>query len=163
MRVPVNGKKAGDKMSYTLLNMDQDTRYTVAIIAEDPWMNLSSVSSISFGTPVNEPPVLSTDASQPVQVTYNRMVRVTYLVTDPDSKDFTYELTDPSGAVTPVKEQGNFIWIYSTTSALRAHTRCISPFQTASGLRTRRICSSTSSRTSLLLLSMLLLPYISAR
>ena len=106
VRVPVNGKKSGDKMSYTLLNMDQNTRYTVAIIAEDPWMNRSSVSSISFGTPVNEPPVLSTDASQPVQVTYNRLVRVTYLVTDPDSKDFTYELTDPSGAVTPVKEQG---------------------------------------------------------
>lgn len=106
VRVPVNGKKSGDKMSYTLLNMDQDTRYTVAIIAEDPWMNRSPVSSISFGTPVNEPPVLSTDAVQPVQVAYNRRVRVTCLVTDPDSKDYTYELTDPSGAVTPVKEKG---------------------------------------------------------
>lgn len=93
-------------MSYTLLDMDQNTRYTVAIIAVDPWDNRSPVSSISFGTPINEPPVLSTDAAQPVQVTYNRTVRVTFLVTDPDSKDFTYELTDPSGAVTPVKEQG---------------------------------------------------------
>ena len=109
VRVSVNGKKAGDKMSYTLLDMDQDTRYSVAIIAEDPWANRSSVTSISFGTPVNEPPVLSTDAAQPVQVLYNQTVRVTFTVTDPDSKDFTYELTDPSGAVTPVKEQGRLL------------------------------------------------------
>ena len=109
VRVPVNGKKAGDKMSYTLLDMDQNTRYSVAIIAEDPWTNRSSVTSISFGTPVNEPPVLSTDAAQPVQVLYNQTVRVTFTVTDPDSKDFTYELTDPSGAVTPVKEQGRLL------------------------------------------------------
>lgn len=106
VRVPVDGKKAGDKMTWTLLDIDQDTRYTVAVIAEDPWENRSPVTSISFGTPVNEPPVLSTDAAQPVQVLYNSTVRVTFAVTDPDSKDYTYELTDPSGAVTPVKEQG---------------------------------------------------------
>ena len=107
VRVPVNGKKAGEKMSYTLLDMDQDTRYTVAIIAVDPWENRSPVMSVTFGTPVNEPPVLSTDAVPPVKVTYNSTVRVTFKVTDPDSRDFTYELTDPSGAVTPVKEQGH--------------------------------------------------------
>ncbi len=106
VRVPVDGRKAGDKMSYTLLDIDQDTRYTVAIIAEDPWANRSAVSSVSFGTPVNEPPVLSTDAIAPVQVSYNQNLRVTFNVIDPDSKDFTFELSDPSGAVTAVKESG---------------------------------------------------------
>ncbi len=103
--VSAKGKKAGDEMSYMLEDMDQDTKYTVAIIAVDTWGNRSDASSISFGTPVNQPPVLSTDVSQPLQLQYNQSVRVTYLVTDPDSKDFTYELKDPSRAVTAVKEQ----------------------------------------------------------
>lgn len=104
--VPVNGLKAGETMSYLLTDIDQDTKYTIAIIAADPWNNRSEVRSISFGTLVNEAPVLSTEAEQPVKVSYNQTVAVEYIVSDPDSKDFTYEMVDPSGAVTAVKTQG---------------------------------------------------------
>lgn len=102
--VSAEDKKAGDKMSYLLEDMDQNTKYTVAIIAVDTWGNRSSVSSISFGTPANEPPVISTESSGQIQVKYNETVRVTYLVTDPDSKVFTYELKDPSRAVSATWE-----------------------------------------------------------
>ncbi len=102
--VPVRDKQAGETISYILTDIAEQTRYVVAIIAVDPWGNRSTTSVISFGTPANTPPTLVREGDPTVSIPYNETRTVTFLVTDPDSHGFTYELQDPSGAVTPRKD-----------------------------------------------------------
>ena len=56
--IPVRDKQAGDEITYVLTDIAEQTRYTVAIVAVDPWGNRSETTVISFGTPANTPPAL---------------------------------------------------------------------------------------------------------
>ena len=102
--VPVRDKQAGETISYILTDIAERTRYVVAVIAVDPWGNRSPTSVISFGTPANTPPTLVREGDTAVSIPYNETRTVAFLVSDPDSHGFTYELQDPSGAVTPRKD-----------------------------------------------------------
>ncbi|WP_290540486.1 S8 family serine peptidase [Alistipes sp.] len=104
VEVPARGKTKGDPMSHTLTGIAEQTRYTVAIFAVDPWGNRSEVKSISFGTPANQPPVLEAEDAQDPRIPYNTTRVVSFLVNDPDSFGFTFELEDPSGSITPSKD-----------------------------------------------------------
>ena len=102
--IPVRDKQAGDEITYVLTDIAEQTRYTVAIVAVDPWGNRSETTVISFGTPANTPPALILESTEEVRVGYNRTETVRYHVSDPDSHGFTCELQDPSGAVAIRKE-----------------------------------------------------------
>ena len=102
--IPVRDKQAGDEITYVLTDIAEQTRYTVAIVAVDPWGNRSETTVISFGTPANTPPALILESMEEVRVGYNRTETVRYHVSDPDSHGFTCELQDPSGAVAIRKE-----------------------------------------------------------
>ena len=95
---------SGDEITYVLTDIAEQTRYTVAIVAVDPWGNRSETTVISFGTPANTPPALILESTEEVRVGYNRTETVRYHVSDPDSHGFTCELQDPSGAVAIRKE-----------------------------------------------------------
>ena len=102
--LPVRNMKAGDKMRYVLTDIAEQTHYTVAIIAVDPWNNRSDTTVISFGTPANTPPTLVRESADGVAIPYNTAATVEYRIDDPDSVLFTYELQDSSGAITVRKE-----------------------------------------------------------
>ncbi len=102
--LPVRNMKAGDTMSYILTDIAEQTRYTVAIIAVDPWNNRSDTTVISFGTPANTPPTLVREGADGVSVAYNTTATVRFRVDDPDSVTFTYELQETSGAISVRKE-----------------------------------------------------------
>lgn len=103
--IPVRNMKAGDHISYVLTDIAEQTHYTVAIIAVDPWNNRSDTTVISFGTPANTPPALVREGATDVAVAYNTVQTVTFRIDDPDSVLFTYELQDDSGAITVRKEE----------------------------------------------------------
>lgn len=102
--VSARDKTEGSPMSYTLTDIAEQTRYTVVIFAVDPWGNRSEYRSISFGTPANQPPVLTLEDVQSPLIPYNTTRTVSFLVHDPDSSGFTFELEDPSGTITPTKD-----------------------------------------------------------
>lgn len=102
--LPVRNMQAGDKMTYILTDIAEQTHYTVAIIAVDPWNNRSDTTVISFGTPANTPPKLVREGATEVSIAYNASATVEFRIDDPDSVVFTYELQDSSGAITPRKE-----------------------------------------------------------
>lgn len=70
--IPVRDKQAGDEITYVLTDIAEQTRYTVAIVAVDPWGNRSETTVISFGTPANTPPALILESTEEVRVGYNR-------------------------------------------------------------------------------------------
>ena len=66
--IPVRDKQAGDEITYVLTDIAEQTRYTVAIVAVDPWGNRSETTVISFGTPANTPPALILESTEEVRV-----------------------------------------------------------------------------------------------
>lgn len=102
--ISARDKQAGDTVSYVLTGIAEQTQYTIALLAADPWGNRSETTVITFGTPANMPPSLSMEGSSDIEILYNETRTVTYLVTDPDSHGFIFELIDPSGAISPRKD-----------------------------------------------------------
>lgn len=63
-RHPRARQAAGDEITYVLTDIAEQTRYTVAIVAVDPWGNRSETTVISFGTPANTPPALILESTE---------------------------------------------------------------------------------------------------
>lgn len=102
--ISARDKQAGDTMSYVITGIAEQTQYTIALLASDPWGNRSETTVVTFGTPANMPPSLSLEGGSDIEILYNETRTVTYLVTDPDSHGFIFELIDPSGAISPRKD-----------------------------------------------------------
>ena len=145
--VPVRDKQAGETISYILTDIAERTRYVVAVIAVDPWGNRSSTSAISFGTPANTPPTLVREGDTAVSIPYNETRTVAFLVSDPDSHGFTYELQDPSGAVTPRKDDERLYLDIRNYKRVPGSYTAVSPAPTVSGPPTRPHSISRSSPT----------------
>lgn len=88
----------GDTISYVMEEMAENTRYYFAILASDPWGNLSAASTFSFDTPYNRPPVIVREGDDSVSLAYNETRDIVFLVSDPDGFDCICEMEDPSGS-----------------------------------------------------------------
>ena len=94
-------RQLGDTISYLMENLAENTRYYLAVLASDPWGNLSAATTCWFDTPYNRPPVIEREGTDSVSLAYNEMCEIVFSVSDPDGDvPCTCEMKDPSGSAT---------------------------------------------------------------
>lgn len=91
-RVNARGVTAGDAMSLECIQLQQETKYYVAIEAIDRWGNTSSLARTEFTTKKNNAPVLNRTNNDPIRVGGKQTATVIVRVTDPDKHTVSVKL-----------------------------------------------------------------------
>ena len=89
--VPRAGQ-VGDTMACRLTAIRGETRYYVGI---DPWGHYSGTTTVSFVSPHNEPPMITSEyEEQALTLKYNQTGEIVFWISDPENQEFNYELED---------------------------------------------------------------------
>ena len=92
--VPRAGQ-VGDTMACRLTAIRGETRYYVGIVAIDPWGHYSGTTTVSFVSPHNEPPMITSEyEEQALTLKYNQTGEIVFWISDPENQEFNYELED---------------------------------------------------------------------
>ena len=101
MTVEVKSRAVGDTISTTMLDLDFDTPYYVAVVAYDYQRNYSPVSDIhTVRTGKNNPPVVATEYTGDYRIRPYEKLAVDYFISDPDGHAFTVAVDPGSTALT---------------------------------------------------------------
>lgn len=91
--VPRAGQ-VGDTMACRLTAIRGETRYYVGV-AIDPWGHYSGTTTVSFVSPHNEPPMITSEyEEQALTLKYNQTGEIVFWISDPENQEFNYELED---------------------------------------------------------------------
>ena len=92
--VPRAGQ-VGDTMACRLTAIRGETRYYVGIVAIDPWGHYSGTTTVSFVSPHNDPPMITSEyEEQALTLKYNQTGEIVFWISDPENQEFNYELED---------------------------------------------------------------------
>ncbi|MBO5919976.1 MAG: S8 family serine peptidase [Bacteroidales bacterium] len=106
-KVHGDGKKAGEKISYTFNNTKHSTTYYLAVQSESVTFKYSEVSpQISITTPANLPPAISPDENIAVTLKATQKQSFEFNISDPENDDLTIWLEEESEVVS-LKRAGN--------------------------------------------------------
>ena len=102
-----DGKKAGEKISYTLNNTKHSTTYYLAVQSESVTFKYSEVSpQISITTPANLPPAISPDENIAVTLKATQKQSFEFNISDPENDNLTVWLEGESD-VAKLNRNGN--------------------------------------------------------
>ena len=86
--VPRAGQ-VGDTMACRLTAIRGETRYYVGIVAIDPWGHYSGTTTVSFVSPHNEPPMITSEyEEQALTLKYNQTGDIVFWISDPENQEF---------------------------------------------------------------------------
>lgn len=96
--------KAGQDITFKLSELDMDTNYSFAMVAEDCWGLQSDPIIFSGKTKKNNPPILTRTGDEKVLITGTETADVKIVVKEPEGQDWTYTVTGNKTGVTVIKE-----------------------------------------------------------
>lgn len=106
-KVHGDGKKAGEKISYTFNNTKHSTTYYLAVQSESVTFKYSEVSpQISITTPANLPPAISPDENIAVTLKATQKQSFEFNISDPENDNLTVWLEGESD-VAKLNRNGN--------------------------------------------------------
>ncbi len=99
-------KKAGEKITYKVGDLKENTQYYFAIEAKDRWGNKADVALIEIKTKENTAPTIENAPATPIVVT-TETVKLTFVVSDKEGHDWSVKMDKKLTGVDVVKNGKN--------------------------------------------------------
>lgn len=97
------GYNVGDKVSYPIKNLKENTTYYAAVIAVDRWGLESDFASSEFKTLKNDPPVITGIPQSAIRVSGSEVQRFSVQISDPNGHTVTYTLAGQNRGVSAAR------------------------------------------------------------
>lgn len=118
LEVRGNSYKAGDKIIYELEGLSLNTRYFMAIVAEDRWGLVSAPIFFNGQTKKNSPPQLTRTGPEKIRICGKQIVEVKISIEDPDEHEWSFTFNGQQTGVFLKKEADGILVTFRAFASL---------------------------------------------